>query len=282
MSAGADNRFSRILWFHDSASVDAFLASPVKGVTAIQISGYLPNKQAQSDKARRLGLSIVSGITGSPGLYGRTYATSIAYLEHTVIDPAIAQKADMLYVDEPWGQALNDPRECGPGCYVAGHGLSPTAVAWIVKTYNTLFLYLKAARPGALTGICESSQEFHEKTLAGGLKADFVCMESYGASTPKHLLSIQKDYSQVKTMMLIYGSFPLCQQLAWGADKVNMLSFWDVDNFPHWIAGGGAPHVGPNEIDPNWMSRIRQFVSGDRSFCPTLLNQPRSDPYGRR
>jgi hypothetical protein len=113
----APNPLSRTFWFHNSASVDAFLAKPAKGVTAIQIAGYGPTKQAQSNLAHAEGLAVLGGITGSPGLYGASTAASIAYLEKKILDPLIAQKIDGLYVDEPMGQALNDPRECGPGCY---------------------------------------------------------------------------------------------------------------------------------------------------------------------
>jgi hypothetical protein len=123
--------------------------------------------------------------------------------------------------------------------------------------------------------------DFHLKTLAAPLKSDYVCMESYGASTPAHLLTIRTAHPDIRTMMLVYDSFPLCQQaqLARISRQPDMIGFWEVDNYPHWIAGGGKPRVGVNELDPNWRTRSIQFTAGDLSFCPALLARPPTDPY---
>jgi hypothetical protein len=277
----APDSLARTFWFHNSASVDAFLANPTRGVTAISIAGSLPNKPTQEARAHSKGIAVLAGLTGSPGFYAPTFAASIKYLQKNVLDPAIAARVDGLYVDEPYGPALNERRECGPGCYVPGQPVTVKGAAWIARTYNTLFDYLKASLPNAQVGICLSSVDFHQKVLAAGLKADFVCMESYGASLPSQLATIKAAHPEIKTMLLVYGSHPLCGQVKSGLDTVDMIGFWDVDNYTHWIPGGGAtgPRVGPNQMDPNWMARAKQFTSGDRSFCPAQLLKVSKNPY---
>ncbi len=198
-----------VFWFRGDRSIDSFLSSPVKGVTAVQVAGSWPVLPEHVRNAHSLGIAVLGGVSGAVGVYRKTFRQSLDYYKHRVIDAQIAAGIDALYVDEPYGPALNDPRECGPGCWVP-HGFSDRGLDWIVKTYNDLRDYFVAGRPGGQFGICFSSVEFHQKTLARGLKADFFCMETYGASNYRHLDQLKRQFPGLKSMLLVYGAWPLC------------------------------------------------------------------------
>jgi len=273
-----------IFWFRSDQPIDAFLSRPVRGVTAVQIAGSWPALPEHVRKAHSLGMAVLGGVSGVAGLYQKTYRQSLDYYKHKVIDAQIAAGVDALYVDEPYGPALNDPRECGPGCWEP-HAFSDRGVDWIVKTYNDLRDYFVAGRPGGQFGICFSSVAFHQKTLARGLKADFVCMETYGASNYHHLDQIKREFPGVKSMLLVYGAWPLCvnwrNSIKEGkTGAIDMWGFWNLDNYLRWVTGGGKA-LGENQLDPDWLEHASEFAQGNMSFCSTILTRSRLDPYNR-
>ena len=273
-----------IFWFRSDQPIDAFLSRPVRGVTAVQIAGSWPALPEHVRKAHSLGMAVLGGVSGAVGGYRKTSRQSLDYYKHTVIDAQIAAGVDALYVDEPYGPALNDPRECGPGCWVP-RAFSDRGLDWIVKTYNDLRDYFVAGRPGGQFGICFSSVEFHQKTLARGLKADFFCMETYGASNYRHLDQLKRQFPRMKSMLLVYGAWPLC--VNWKNSikegklgSIDMWGFWDLDNYLKWVPGAGRP-FGPNQLDPDWYEHASEFARGDASFCSTILTRSHLDPYNR-
>lgn len=252
-----------VFWFYSATAIDDFLEHPDHGVTAL-VMGYPQIAGAQGakrvHKAHADGLAVISGLPGDPGLAAGTYEKSMKVFEaHLEYYASIG--VDAVYVDEPYGPALNDPRECGSGCFKRGV-LTYAAVRWIDMTYNRLGDHFHALRPGGKFGICYSYVPFHIETLQAGLRADFVCMETYGNSTYRHLQQIKSSIPKVMSdILVVYGSKALCDNLRGGGrDSVDSWAFWDLDNYSHWVPGKRL-------FDPNWESDAKAFAAGDTSFC---------------